>query len=72
MFKEKLKDRKGLVTAIVVGLLAFGSGHVMQTVLSEPVTKSSVTPQVPIAPEEAQIPVVLKTPPKPRIPATFG
>ena len=72
MFRERLKDRKGLVTAVIVGLIAFGCGHLMQTVLVEPTVESSATPVVPVAPEEAQIPVVLKTPPKPRIPATFG
>ena len=58
--------------AAIVGVLAFGSGHLMQTVLAAPTSQKSVTPEMPIAPEEAQIPVVLKTPPKPRIPATFG
>ena len=65
---ERAVSRRGFLG----GVLAFGSGHLMQTVLAAPKSQKSVTPEMPIAPEEAQIPVVLKTPPKPRIPATFG
>ena len=64
--------RKGLMTAVIVCALALGTGHVMQTVLADQNGPRDATPVVPDPPEEALIPIVLKTPPAPRWPENFG
>ena len=64
--------RKGAMMAIVVILIALGTGHAMQTLLADQNAAQGATPAFPNPPEEALVPVVLKTPPAPRWPETFG
>ena len=76
-------DRRRAFTAIAVLLIAFGSGHVMQTVLVDeeghaatgeapnaaPILKDeSRTPPLPVPPAATLVPIRLETPPRLRRP----
>lgn len=72
MIKREFSARKGLVTSFIAASVAIGSGHLMQTVLSPQEQGSDAIPTFPVAPEEARVPIVLRTPPPPRLPERFG
>lgn len=72
MIKREFSARKGLVTSVLAATIAFGTGHLMQSVHAVADRGSGITPVVPVAPEEARIPIVLRTPPPPKLPESFG
>ena len=70
-----LRNRQGLTVGILSVLIALGTGHVMQSAygaaLLDP-PREVRTPNVPFAPSETLVPVVLVTPPPLRMPGTLG
>ena len=83
MFGIENLDRRRVITALIVLLIAFGTGHVMQTVLADregvaatgdapeaaPILKDGGrTPKLPVPPAATLVPIVLKTPPPLRRP----
>ena len=76
-------DRRRAATALIALVIAFGSGHLMQTVLADdpgvaatgdmpdaaPILKNEGrTPPLPVPPAATLVPIVLKTPPPLRRP----